>query len=122
MKINKKLTSMFLAMSITFAAGNAAADFKDGLYFYYKGDLKEAFVEWEGLAKKGDADSQYNLGIMYHHGEAVLKNNIKARHWLEAASQQGHKKADEELGHLYCIMNKRKVLGIVAGMQSVFCK
>jgi TPR repeat protein len=122
MRLSKKIVSITLGMGLLVGATTSSmADFKDGLYFYYKGDHTAAFIEWRGLAIKGDADSQYNLGVMYSQGEAVLKNNTKAVGWLKMASKQGHAKADEELGRLYCVMGKKTLLGMVGSMQSVFC-
>jgi len=38
---------------------------------YIRGDYATAIREWRPLAKQGVADAQYNLGIMYDHGEGV---------------------------------------------------
>lgn len=123
MYLKKQAVSLVLVFTVlTGAVGVVNADFKDGLYFYYKEDYAAAFAEWRVLATEGHADSQYNLGLMYAQGEAVAKNNKKAVNWLELASKQGHIKADEELERLYCVMGKRKLIGLVGGMQSVLCR
>ena len=40
------------------------ANFDDGLNAAEKGDYKTALTIFEDLAKKGDIDAQYNLGLM----------------------------------------------------------
>lgn len=119
---NKKLSFAFGSLLMISTVTSSMADFKDGLYFYYKGDYTAAFIEWRSLAISGDSDSQYNLGIMYSQGEAVLRDRNKAVAWLKLASNQGHAKADEELARLYCVMGRKSLLGMVGSMQSVFCK
>ncbi|MFB1032782.1 MAG: sel1 repeat family protein, partial [Aliarcobacter cryaerophilus] len=47
------------------------ANLQDGYSAYEKGDYKTAFIIFEDLAKKGDAEAQGNLGAMYEYGEGV---------------------------------------------------
>ncbi len=49
----------------------AGAGLKEGFAAYHRGDYATAIREWRPLAKQGVADAQYNLGIMYDHGEGV---------------------------------------------------
>ena len=62
--------------------------------FYYacrlieKKDYKNAFKWFECSANAGDADAQYNLGILYENGEGVEKNEKEAfKLYLKATSQ-----------------------------------
>ncbi len=41
-------------------------------------------------AEQGDADAQYNLGVMYMGGGGVPKNNIEAYMWSSLAKTQGN--------------------------------
>ena len=46
-----------------------AADFDAGLAALQKGDYAAALREWTPLAaKQGDAEAQFNLGVMYYRG------------------------------------------------------
>lgn len=48
-------------------------------------------------ADEGDAQSQFDLGIRYLHGNGVDKNERQAAEWLIAAANSGHKRAQFEL-------------------------
>ena len=43
-------------------------DFNKGLTAAQNGDFATALKEWKPLAEQGDADAQYNLGVMYRDG------------------------------------------------------
>lgn len=53
------------------------------------------------LAEQGDADAQWQLGILYHNGEGVPKNDAVAVQWFERAAQQGYVRAQSTLGAYY---------------------
>ena len=48
-----------------------SADFEKGLDTAKRGDYATALREWKPLAEQGDADAQYNLGLMYANGHGV---------------------------------------------------
>src|SRR5207247_434953 len=56
------------------AAGLARADFKAGLDAYQRADYATALQEWRPLAEKGDANAQYNLGLLYNQGLGVQQD------------------------------------------------
>ena len=60
-------------------------------------DIEEVVRLWEGAAEKGNANAQYNLGIMYDQGHGVDVNFSKAIKWYEKAAEQGHAKAQERI-------------------------
>jgi TPR repeat protein len=51
-------------------------------------------------ARAGDAEAQYNLGRIYHHGIGVKQNNTEAADWYRRAAEQGHSDAQNSLGML----------------------
>lgn len=54
------------------------------------------------LAQTGDAEAQYQLGIMYSRGTGdVQKSYADSFEWLSKAAEQGHAKANYHLGSLY---------------------
>ncbi|MBF0271257.1 MAG: sel1 repeat family protein [Magnetococcales bacterium] len=55
----------------------------------------------------GDADAQYNLGLMYETGDGVQKDIKKAWDWFHRAAEQGLPEAQNKLG----IMYEHKVIG-----------
>ncbi len=56
-------------------------------------DYKKA-VKWYLLsAEQGDAQAQYNLGVMYGDGKGALQNFIQVHRWYNTAGANG-----EDLG------------------------
>lgn len=52
-------------------------------------------------ATKGDAEAQYQLGLMYEYGKNVTKSAEQARECYEKAANQGHAEAQYALGFYY---------------------
>jgi uncharacterized protein len=52
-------------------------------------------------AEHGDVDAQYNLGIMYYHGEGVEKDLDQAILWFQMAAEQDDADAQYNLGLMY---------------------
>lgn len=50
-----------------------------------------------GDAERGDLDAQYSLGVMYHKGSGVTKNNKEAEFWLQKVARRGDLNAVEVL-------------------------
>ncbi len=90
-----------LVLSIVCLAAPAWADFQAGTYAYKSGDFATALREWRPLAEQGDADAQYNLGLMYDKGYGVPQDYVQARQWYEKAAAQGLADAQVGLGMLY---------------------
>jgi TPR repeat protein len=49
-------------------------------------------------AEQGDAQAQYNLGIMYDNGQDVPQDYTAAASWYRKAAEQGHAQAQFNLG------------------------
>ncbi|GIT24767.1 MAG: hypothetical protein CM1200mP41_08110 [Gammaproteobacteria bacterium] len=64
------------------------ADFNKGLLLP-KVEISQLLSEWTPLAKQGDADAQFSLGVMYEKGEGVAKDNKAAVKWYTLAAEQG---------------------------------
>ena len=52
-------------------------------------------------AAQGDVDAQYNLAIMYYHGEGVEQNLEEALFWFHKAAEQDDVEAQYNLGFMY---------------------
>ena len=72
-----------------------------GYQSYLKGDYQAAFDEWRPLAELGDAEAQYNLGVMYDQGFGVEQDLGKAADWYRKAAEQGFVDAQANLGLMY---------------------
>lgn len=71
-----------------------------------RGDFATALSEWTALAEQGDADAQYNIGVMYANGQGVTQDNVYAHMWWNIAASQG----DEDAKHNRDIIEKEMSL------------
>ena len=67
-----------LAVLLGSAGVSWSADYQKGLAAAKSGDFATALREWKPLAEQGDADAQYNLGLMYRKGKGVPQNDKTA--------------------------------------------
>ena len=98
LKIGLKTGLLALLLGL---AGPAAADVESGWQAFLDGDYMTALEELEPAAEAGDATAQYYLGVLYDHGEGVLRNYMTATGWYEKAATQGHRDAQFNLGMIY---------------------
>lgn len=61
----------------------------------------EQIQEYVRKAEQGDVDAQYNLGIIYYHGEGVPRNYEEALSWFYKAAEQDDADAQYNLGFMY---------------------
>ena len=52
-------------------------------------------------ADQGDAEAQYNLGVMYSKGRGVPQHFKEAVRWYRLAADQGYAQAQVHLGFMY---------------------
>jgi uncharacterized protein len=72
-----------------------------GYQSYLKGDYTAAYEEWLPLAELGDAEAQFNLGVLYDEGAGVERNLATAADWCRKAATQGFIDAQTNLGIMY---------------------
>lgn len=53
------------------------------------------------FAEQGDADAQYHLALMYHHGTDVEQDLKQAAKWYRQAAASRHPGALDNLGMMY---------------------
>lgn len=58
-------------------------------------------AELETKAAAGDKNAQFELGALYHDGEGIPKDLVKARQWFEKAAAQNEARAQFNLGVMY---------------------
>src|SRR5215471_16149102 len=61
----------------------------------------KAFERLKANAEKGDAEAQYQLGLLYANGTGVSRSLTKAAKWTHKAADQGHARAEYQLGWDY---------------------
>lgn len=72
-----------------------------GYQSYLKGEYSDAYEEWLPLAELGDAEAQYNLGVMYDEGAGRAVDLTLAAEWYQKAAEQGFIDAQTNLGIMY---------------------
>jgi TPR repeat protein len=72
-----------------------------GYQSYLKGHFDAAHEEWLPLAELGDAEAQFNIGVMYDEGAGVQQDLAKAAEWYKKAAEQGFVDAQANLGMMY---------------------
>ena len=90
-----------LVLLILCLAVPAWADFQAGMDAYNRKEYATALHEWRPLTEQGDANAQYNLGVLYSNGHGVPLDYGQARQWFEKAAALGNAKAQSSLGVLY---------------------
>jgi TPR repeat protein len=103
--MNTKLLLFFLiSAGLLLIDSQVIAEFSDyekANIAFNRGDYKTSYNLIKPLAKKGVAQAQYSLGIMYEKGKGVDLNLKKAKKWFQLAAQQGISKAQYKLGLIY---------------------
>jgi len=74
------------------------ADTAAGLQAFRKADYPAAYREWRAAADQGQAEAQYNLGILYLKGLGVARNPEEAFRWFLLAADQGQADAQFQAG------------------------
>lgn len=84
-------------------AARAGAD-EDMLQAYKAhrvGEYAQSIPVWRRLAEDGQVDAQYNLGVIYHHGDGVAQDFQEALKWYGRAAQNGDVEAQRAIGSMY---------------------
>jgi hypothetical protein len=93
------MAGVILALMLT--GGAVAGPFEDGVAAYQRGDYTTALRLLRPLAEQGDADAQYNLGVLYVEGNGVPQDHAEAVRWFRKAADQRITKAQYNLGLMY---------------------
>lgn len=64
-------------------------------------NYEEAYKLFSVAAKKGEADAEYGMGVLYNEGWAVDKDSAKAFSWFQKAALQNHPPAQYSVGNAY---------------------
>ena len=97
----KLLASLFLIITLGTAQGAYAGPKEDAKAAYSRKDYATAVSLYRLAATQGDAEAQYNLGLMYDKGQGVVQDHKEAVKWYRLAAAQGNASAQYYLGLLY---------------------
>ncbi|MDH5435432.1 MAG: SPOR domain-containing protein [Gammaproteobacteria bacterium] len=99
-KIHLFRSSLFFFLFII-SVGVSADALKNGMMAFQSGDYEQAMKVWQPLAEDGNMIAQFSLGMMYHDGYGVEKNEIEAANWFLKSAEQGFAPAQFNLGNAY---------------------
>jgi TPR repeat protein len=98
MRVRKLFSVGVILLGSWFAPTPASAQTKDAPSF---DQHVRAVAQFRELAEKGDADSQYMLGVAYDKGYGVSKDDTEAFKWFRLAAEQGHANSQFRVGNMY---------------------
>jgi uncharacterized protein len=61
----------------------------------------KSLEEFKALAKQGDTDAQFKVGLMYYFGQGVPRDYLESLNWFKMAARQGHPLAQYNAGYMY---------------------
>jgi hypothetical protein len=100
-----KNKAMAVSMCLLFASGVSApagaGDFEAAFLAAEAGNYEVAITRWDALARAGNAQAQFNLGLMYHGGLGSGVNESEAVKWYQKSAENGYPKAQEFLAAAY---------------------
>ena len=79
----------------------AMAGLDEAVAAYNRGDVKTAAMEFQQLAKRGNAHAQFYLGVICYQGQGVSQDFKAAAEWFRKAADQGYPDAQSRLGLSY---------------------
>ncbi len=77
-----------------------AADFQAGNLAFQRQDYQGALKEWLPLARTGNANAQFNVGIILLNGLGGQRDATEAANWFRQAAEQGLPPAAGALGFM----------------------
>ncbi len=102
--MKKLLLSTLLAATLcqsAFAAEKVAPQFAKAEQLLESKDYKGAYAEFDRLAKTGNAQAIYNLGLLSEFGQGTAKDSKKALAYYQDAANKGFVLASYKLSQVY---------------------
>jgi len=91
MPLKRALATVLLSLS--FVIPVLAGPLEDANAAIKRRDYATAVRLIRPLAERGDANAQYNLGVLYDNGLGVPQDRVRAYMWLNLAAMQGRESA-----------------------------
>lgn len=102
MRLLSAMSVITALLAVLLVSESIAADAKEtGLDAYEVGHYERAYEILSPLARAGDVDAQYVVGLMYAEGQGVEQNFYEAGKMYRRAGDQDHAGAQVNLGSLF---------------------
>ena len=88
---------LIVSAQICGSFGAVAGPWEDGMASYNRGDYMPAIRLFRPLAEQGNTKAQHLLGVMYHRGQGVARNSVRALAWFSVAAKRGDREAETSL-------------------------
>jgi TPR repeat protein len=109
MKRQIVIAGVIAAAQILGSAGVLAGPWEDGMAAYNRGDYVPAIRLFRPLAEAGNPKAQSLLGVMYHRGQGVARNSLRAFVWFSSAAARGDTKAKAGLREVEKTMTPEEI-------------
>jgi TPR repeat protein len=109
MKTRMIFAGLVVAAQILGIAGAAAGPWEDGMASYNRGDYVPAIQVFRVMAAQGNAKAQHLVGVMYHRGEGVARNSVRAFAWFSLAAAHGDRDAKAKLDEVSKTMTRDEI-------------
>jgi TPR repeat protein len=76
----------FIAMLAVLIPLAAQAGYDEGVEAYSSGDYAKALTEFRAAADQGNVDGMYFVGMFYHNGYGVTRDQAEAYKWFRKAA------------------------------------
>ena len=97
MKNALRLTVIAMAVSLL-SQPVMAGPHEDAAAAYTRRSYTQALQLWRSLAEQGNAEAEYNLGVLYDNGHGVPRDSAEAEKWYRLSAGQGLADAQFRLG------------------------
>ena len=78
---------LFLLMNSLVSTAVSAADMEPAVEQYMQGEYAAALPKLSQLAREGNPEAQFALGLAYEHGRSVSQNPMMAMYWYDLAAK-----------------------------------
>jgi TPR repeat protein len=100
---------LILAAQICGIPGASAGPWEDGMTSYNRGDYMPAIRLFRPLAEQGNAKAQHLIGVMYHRGQGVARNSVRALAWFRVAAKRGNRDAETAMREMSKAMTPEEI-------------
>jgi TPR repeat protein len=109
MKKQMIIGGLIAAAQILGIVAAVAGPWEDGMAAYNRGDYVPAIRLFRPLAEAGNAKAQHLIGVMYHRGQGVARNSVRAFLWFNRAAARGDARAKAELRDVSQTMTRQEI-------------
>ena len=99
--MRRSAARVILIISLLITGLAVAETIEDAVKAKDLGDYKTAYRLFKPMAEQGNADAQFELGLMHFNGHGVPQDWEESAKWHRKAADQGHAPGQFALGQMY---------------------